>query len=320
MYNRLISVWVVITLGFTLFSVPLPVWGSLKVEQAIRAETAEQAVELATGEVLALIEAGKEYADTDPERFYTELEGLLRPMIDFPRFARNVMGPYFKAATPEQQQRFAESFKWSLVRTYALALTEFSNGEVNVLPPRQPPKNPNRVNVTQEIVFEGKAYMVVYRMRRDDAAWRVSNLIVEGINIGLNYKSQFAAAMKDPQYAGDMDAVIDAWVEVIEAEEDDTDDAEQSAGQIPVDSAAPETEQKAAGEALMARSPGPYQFDLGGLQRANSVTVAVLLAWYRHATLRQKSIMFVNLSQDLLNIIEFSGLRRLLIGTSPHHE
>ena len=77
---------------------------------------------------------------------------------------------------------------------------------------------------------------------------------------------------------------------------------------------------KAAGEALMARSPGPYQFDLGGLQRANSVTVAVLLAWYRHATLRQKSIMFVNLSQDLLNIIEFSGLRRLLIGTSPHHE
>jgi ABC-type transporter Mla MlaB component len=77
---------------------------------------------------------------------------------------------------------------------------------------------------------------------------------------------------------------------------------------------------RAEGEALMARSQGPYQFDLSGLERANSVTVAVLLAWYRHATLRQKPIMFVNLSQDLLNIIEFSGLRRVLIGASPHHE
>jgi phospholipid transport system substrate-binding protein len=249
MCNRLISVLAGSVLGFVLFSAALPVWGSPKVEQAIRAETAEQAVELATGEVLALIQAGKAYAEADPERFYTELEGLLRPLIDFPRFARNVMGPYYRVATPEQQERFAESFKWSLVRTYALALTEFSNGQVNVLEARQPPKNPDRVNVTQEIVFEGKAYMVVYRMRRDDAAWRVSNLIVEGINIGLNYKSQFAAAMKDPQYAGDMDAVIDAWVEVIEAEEDDTDGAGQSAEQTPAESAAPEAAQAVAAQA-----------------------------------------------------------------------
>ena len=236
MYNRLTSVLVGMVFGFAVLGMALPVWGSPKVEQAIRAESAEQAVELATGEVLALIEAGKEYADADPERFYTELEGLLRPMIDFPRFARNVMGPYYKVATPEQQERFAESFKWSLVRTYALALTEFSDGEVNVLAPRRPPKNPNRVNVTQEILYQGKAYMVVYRMRRDDAAWRVSNLIVEGINIGLNYKSQFAAAMKDPQYAGDMDAVIDAWVEVIETDDEGADDAGQSPEQMPAES------------------------------------------------------------------------------------
>ena len=66
-------------------------------------------------------------------------------------------------------------------------------------------------------------------MRRNSAAWRVNNLIVEGVNIGLNYKSQFAAAMKDPQYAGDMDAVIDAWVEVIETEEEtDADGSEAS--------------------------------------------------------------------------------------------
>jgi phospholipid transport system substrate-binding protein len=189
------------------------------VEQAIRAESAEQAVDLATDEVLELILGAKAYADAEPERFYTEVEALLRPLIDFPRFARNVMGPYYRQATEEQRERFAESFKWSLVRTYALALTEFGNGEVAVVPPRQAPRDPDRVNVTQEIKHQGRVYKVVYRMRRMDQAWRLQNLIVEGVNIGLNYKSQFSAAMKDSEYGGDMDAVIDAWVNFIETEE-----------------------------------------------------------------------------------------------------
>ncbi len=223
MFRRVCVVLLLSTLCASSFASPA-------VERAIGAATAEEAVDLATGEVLRLITAGQAYAKDEPERFYTEVEALLRPLIDFPRFARNVMGPYYRVATPAQRERFAESFKWSLVRTYALALTEFGDGEVSVVPPRQAPKDPDKVNVTQEIKYEGKVYQVVYRMQRGkEKNWSVQNLIVEGINIGLNYKSQFAAAMKDPQYNGEMDAVIDAWVDMVEAEaqgdtQDDTQD------------------------------------------------------------------------------------------------
>ena len=71
---------------------------------------------------------------------------------------------------------------------------------------------------------------------------------------------------------------------------------------------------KTQGIRLIENGAGPFRVDLAELRRANSVTVAVLMAWYRHARLHEKSIVFVNLSQDLLNIIEFSGLRRILIG------
>ena len=194
---------------------------TLAIAQALASETAEQAVELATAEVLAFVNRGRAYAEQDPERFYTEGEALLRPMIDFHRFSRNVMGPYARNASEEQIDTFSESFKWSLVRTYALALLEFGDGEVKVLPPRKPSSNPDLANVTQEIVYEGKTYVVVYRMRRDDEdrLWRIQNLVVEGVNIGLNYKSQFTSAMKDPQHNGDLDAVIAAWSDFVETEE-----------------------------------------------------------------------------------------------------
>ena len=190
------------------------------IDKAINAPTAEQAVELATQEILKLIESGREYAEDDPERFYIEVEALLRPLIDFPRFARNVMGAYYRKADDAQRERFAESFKWSLVRTYALALTEFGGGEIEVLEPRRPPRDPNKVGVTMEIQQNGNVYVVVYQMQRDASqAWRLRNLVIEGVNIGLNYKSQFAAAMKDPANGRDLDAVIDAWAKVIEAGE-----------------------------------------------------------------------------------------------------
>ena len=182
------------------------------VREALRADSPQQAVAGATQQVLDLISAGQSYAEDDPDRFYTEVEALIRPLIDFQRFARNVMGPAYKKATPEQRVRFAESFKWGLVKTYALALTEFHDGKVNVLPPRRPSSSPKKAKVTQEISIQGKTYVAVYLMQRNKKnMWRVQNIIIEGINIGVNYKTQFAAALKNPSYGGDMDKVIDAW-------------------------------------------------------------------------------------------------------------
>ena len=176
-------------------------------------KAAEDLVEQTTAEMLTLIEEAQVYVDEDPERFYVEVEALLNPVIDFPRFARSVMAAHYKRATPEQRERFAEGFKWSLVRTYALALTEFNDGGVNIVPSDRPPKRPDRASVKQEIRSEGDVYPVIYSMaQKKEGEWRVMNIIINGINMGLTYRNQFASAVKDPAYGGDMDLAIDGWV------------------------------------------------------------------------------------------------------------
>ena len=74
---------------------------------------------------------------------------------------------------------------------------------------------------------------------------------------------------------------------------------------------------KQAGKALISAADGRLRVDLGELEIANSVTVALLIAWYRAATLEEKSNDFVNLSAELQDIIEFSGLSRLLLQPAP---
>ncbi len=70
---------------------------------------------------------------------------------------------------------------------------------------------------------------------------------------------------------------------------------------------------KARGCALIEAATTAVRVDLGGLERASTITVAVLLAWYRAARSNDKAIEFVNLSSDLRNIVRFSGLDPVLL-------
>ena len=180
-------------------------------------KSANEVIEATTADLLVLIEEGKTYADDDPERFYQEVTALLEPVISFKAISRNVMGAYSKRASDEQLQRFANNFRDGLVRTYALALTEFSDGEAVVLPNDRPSRNPKRASVKMEIrTSDGQTYPVVYSMGlASDGQWRMLNIIINGVNMGLTYRSQFLSAMKERQYGGDLDKVIDAWASVV---------------------------------------------------------------------------------------------------------
>lgn len=176
-----------------------------------------ETVQRTSDELITVIEEAKGYYDEDPERFYTAVQQVLDPVIDFDAFARGVMAVYYKRASPEQRTRFAKSFKSGLVRTYAKALLEFSDQQIVVLPEDRPPRNPKKQMVKMEVRgSDGKVYPAVYAMQLyDDGAWRIRNITINGINIGLTYRNQFASAMKSPEYGGDLDRVIDGWAQEV---------------------------------------------------------------------------------------------------------
>ena len=167
-------------------------------------------------DLTALIKQAQGYAKEDPERFYAEVDQLLSPVVDFKGFARGVMAAHYKQATAQQRSRFAETFKWSLIRAYALALTDFTEGEVVVLPAEGPPRNPRRQGVRTEIHTGAEIYPVTYTTTLGpDDTWRIGNINIAGVNIGLTYRSQFASMAADNRYGGDLDRIIQAWAEFV---------------------------------------------------------------------------------------------------------
>jgi ABC-type transporter Mla MlaB component len=69
---------------------------------------------------------------------------------------------------------------------------------------------------------------------------------------------------------------------------------------------------KLLGLDIINSQDGPFNVEFSGLEQANSIIVALMICWHRHATLAGKQIEFSSLSKDLQNIIAFSGLNRVL--------
>jgi phospholipid transport system substrate-binding protein len=181
--------------------------------------------------LIAVIDEGKGYFDQDPERFYRAVRGVLDPVVDFDSFSRGVMAVYYRKATPEQRARFRDTFKDALVRTYGKALLNYGDERIDVLPPGKPSRQPDRESVTMEVWSEGKVYPVQYSMHLDsDGHWRMGNIIINGINIGLTYRNQFATAMKAPQNKGDIDLVITDWGKTIADVDPMADEAKKQEG------------------------------------------------------------------------------------------
>ena len=186
-----------------------------------------------TDTLLGVIKEGKTYFDKDSDRYYHEVERVLDPTIDFDTFSRGVMAVFYKRATPVQRERFEATFKTGLIRTYAKALLDFGDEGIEVLSADRPQTQPDRDSVKMEVRSkEGKVYPVIYSMRLgDDGSWRMYNIIINGINIGLTYRNQFASAMNAPENNGSLDAVISGWGETIAHIDPAKDGAPETSGE-----------------------------------------------------------------------------------------
>lgn len=145
-----------------------------------------------------------------------ELEGellrLLEPVIDFDGFARGVMGSTaYNAASAEQRTAFAAAFRATLAELYARALVNREITSIEIVDTVL--SGDNRASVQTIVMLgDGTRFNVQYSMRLDERGqWRARNIIIDGVNVGLTYRNQFASALQAE--GDDLDAVIATWPE-----------------------------------------------------------------------------------------------------------
>lgn len=185
-------------------------------EESLALPEPHRLVDQVTREVIELIRVTQEQEEVDLEAFKQGVYELLNPRLDWVGFSRGVMGKHYADATPEQREVFVESVRAMLLEFYAAAMLRLKDQTMRVLPPAAPPSNPNRVNVNLEFVgSDGQVIPIVFNMRKVSEAgeWRLVNINLSGINLGLTWRNQFGRIM---DVTGDLDQAIIEFAAVVE--------------------------------------------------------------------------------------------------------
>lgn len=184
---------------------------------------AHQVVSDTTEAVMDVVAEARESGGKVGDDYFQELQSLLDPVVDFRGFARGVMGPYASSSRYRsldesgreqlvgQLDRFTEKMREVMVRTYGKGLLAFGGSRIELTEPSGEADEANRASVQQLIYKEGSdPYEVLYQMGRDrEGGWKLRNMIIENVNLGKIYRSQFESAAR--KYDGDLDKVIDNW-------------------------------------------------------------------------------------------------------------
>ena len=136
-----------------------------------------------------------------------ELALSVRPVlvniISFEIMTRRAVGPGWREFTGAQQKEATDLFTTLIIRTYASKFTPGEFPEITYKTPISP--LPGRVEISTSILYKGSYYEVIYR-QEESVAWRITDVVIEGVSMIATYRTQLDAQFKQ----GGAPAVISA--------------------------------------------------------------------------------------------------------------
>ena len=110
-------------------------------------------------------------------------------IFNYYELSRRTLGRDWRKLNADQQKEFVDLFSKFLANIYMGRILEYTNEKVDFI--KEMMLSDDTAEVQSEIVTSTKKIPINYRMILRDGRWEVYDVIIEGISMVRNYRSQF---------------------------------------------------------------------------------------------------------------------------------
>lgn len=169
------------------------------------ASGATAALEAHVRRVLALVQTPAFLAQA-PEARHAAVRGVLDELFDWRSLARMTLGVRWAQLSAGERDRFTRQFSRLAERAY-MWLVDRYDGRRAVRDPLRVAGETEAGNVTvvHTVLGQRGSTDLDFRMVRHADAWRIEDVIVDGVSITANYRAQIAAILERDSFDGLMD-------------------------------------------------------------------------------------------------------------------
>lgn len=152
-----------------------------------------EVIRVAVDEIMAILRDPKYKNPAHFEEQKSRITATAEKFIDKRRFAQITLGRDWRRLNPAQQEEFTELYARLVEDTYVDRISEYSDEKV--IFKGESMTGDNKAEVSTVVVSKSKEIPVVYRLFKDEGRWRAYDVLVEGVSLVMNYRSQFNQIM-----------------------------------------------------------------------------------------------------------------------------
>jgi len=110
-------------------------------------------------------------------------------MFDFAELSKRTLGVHWNKFSSPQRQEFVDLYKRLLEDAYIDKVTSYTDERIEYT--KEVQLSDNAFEVQSTIVTKSAEIPVFYRVLNKDGQWRVYDVVIEGVSLISNYRSQF---------------------------------------------------------------------------------------------------------------------------------
>jgi phospholipid transport system substrate-binding protein len=117
------------------------------------------------------------------------VQAAAEKLFDFVELSKRTLGLSWNNFTPEQRKEFVQLFENVLKDAYVEKITAYTNEQVNFT--KEMALSETTVEVQSVVITKGSQIPIDYRVIKKETEWRVYDVVIEGVSLINNYRTQF---------------------------------------------------------------------------------------------------------------------------------
>ena len=159
---------------------------------AVAGEPTDQ-VRRSVDEVLKIVQS-----QPDGPARRTAIRQAANRLFDFEETARRALGPHWQQRTPAEREEFVRLFSDLLEAAYVGKIDLYQGEKITYV--GETVDGDQATVKTRIVTKQGNEVPVDYRLSREKDRWRVYDVIIEGVSLVANYRTQFNKIIQTSSY------------------------------------------------------------------------------------------------------------------------
>ncbi|MBZ0155912.1 MAG: ABC transporter substrate-binding protein [Alphaproteobacteria bacterium] len=139
------------------------------------------------------------------EKRNARLRALVDERFDYEEMSKRTLARYWRERTPEERKEFISLYSDLLKNIYLKRIKKHEDElerheDDKVLYQDEKVEDPYAAVRTLIITYDGKEIPVEYRLLKKDGDWKAYDVLIEGVSLLNNYRTQFGQIIRSSSY------------------------------------------------------------------------------------------------------------------------